>query len=218
MKKILASIPMFSDLHDDELQTIESHAASKSYPKNSIIINEGDNTNSLYIILSGKVKAFLSNEDGKEVILIMLKEGDYFGELSILDSAPRSASIMTMESCKFSIISKENFDKVMDKHPDIARKIVGELTRTIRRLTDSVRNLALMDVYGRVARTLLDMAEEDKDGNKIIDQKLTHQDIAKMIGSSREMVSRIMKDLQKGGYITPESKRIIINEKLPPGW
>jgi len=208
---------MFSDLEDDELQTIESHAASKSYPKNSIIINEGDDTNSLYIILSGKVKAFLSNEDGKEVILTILKEGDYFGELSILDSAPRSASIMTMEPCKFSIISKEDFDKVMDQHPDIARKLVAELSSTIRRLTDSVRNLALMDVYGRVARTLLDMAEE-KDGLKVIDQKLTHQDIAKMIGSSREMVSRIMKDLQKGGYITPESKRIVINEKLPPGW
>lgn len=217
MEQILKKIPLFTDLEEDELQTIASHAAIKSYPKNAIIINEGDDTNSMYIIQSGKVKVFLSNEDGKEVILKIMKPGDYFGELSILDSAPRSASIMTMEPCKFSIICKEDFDMAMDAHPEMARKLVTELTRTIRRLTDSVRNLALMDVYGRVARTLLDMAD-DVDGNQVINQKLTHQDIARMIGSSREMVSRIMKDLQKGGYITSESKRIVINEKLPPGW
>jgi CRP/FNR family cyclic AMP-dependent transcriptional regulator len=217
MEQILKKIPLFSDLEEKELQTIASHAVSKSYPRNAVIINEGDDTNSMYIIQSGKVKAFLSNEDGKEVILKIMKPGDYFGELSILDSAPRSASIMTMEPCKFSIISREDFDKVLDAHPEMARKLVTELTRTIRRLTDSVRNLALMDVYGRVASTLLDMSEEIDD-IRVINQKLTHQDIARMIGSSREMVSRIMKDLQKGGYITSESKRIIINEKLPPGW
>jgi len=217
MEDILKSIPLFADLKDDELATIASHAVTKSYPKNSVIINEGDDTNSLYVIQSGKVKAFLSNEDGKEVILSILKPGNYFGELSLLDSAPRSASIMTMEPCKFSIICKEDFDKSIDAHPEIARTLVTELTRTVRRLTESVRNLALMDVYGRVARTLLDMAE-DIDDQKVINQKLTHQDIARMIGSSREMVSRIMKDLQKGGYITPGNKQIIINEKLPPGW
>jgi len=217
MEQILKTIPLFAELKDEELSTIASHAINKTYPKNSVIINEGDNTNSLYVIQSGKVKAFLSNEDGKEVILTLLKTGDYFGELSLLDNAPRSASIMTMEPCKFSIISKEDFDRSMDMHPEIARTLVAELTSTVRRLTESVRNLALMDVYGRVARTLLDMAE-DIDDKKVINQKLTHQDIARMIGSSREMVSRIMKDLQKGGYITPESKRIVINEKLPPGW
>jgi CRP/FNR family cyclic AMP-dependent transcriptional regulator len=217
MEQILKTIPLFADLEEQELQTIASHAATKSFPRNAVIINEGDDTNSMYIIQSGKVKAFLSNEDGKEVILTIMKPGDYFGELSILDRAPRSASIMTMEPCKFSIISKEDFDKALDAHPEMARKLVTELTRTIRRLTDSVRNLALMDVYGRVARTLLDMSEI-MDDTRVINQKLTHQDIARMIGSSREMVSRIMKDLQKGGYITTESKRIVINEKLPPGW
>jgi len=217
MEQILKNIPLFADLDDHELQAIGAHAATKTYPKNSVIINEGDETNSMYIIQSGKVKAFLSNEDGKEVILTIMKPGDYFGELSILDSAPRSASIMTLEPSKFSIISKEDFDKTMDAHPEIARKLVSRLTRMVRRLTDSVRNLALMDVYGRVARTLLELSE-DIDDVKVINQKITHQDLARMIGSSREMVSRIMKDLQKGGYITPESNRIVINEKLPPGW
>lgn len=217
MEHILRKIPLFADLQDEELQSIASHATNKAYPKNSIIINEGDDTNSMYVIEKGKVKVFLCNEDGKEVILKILGVGDYFGELAILDEAPRSASIMTMEAAKFSVVSKAEFDQTLDAHPSIARTLVVELTRTVRRLTENIRNLALMDVYGRVARTLLDMTEEI-DGQKIIDQKLTHQDIAKMIGSSREMVSRIMKDLQKGGYVTCESKRIIINEKLPPGW
>lgn len=217
MEQILKTIPLFADLKDEELNSIASHAITKTYPKNAIIINEGDDTSSMYIIQTGKIKVFLSNEDGKEVILSMMGPGEHFGELSILDPAPRSASIMTMEPCKFSIISKENFEQSLDAHPDISRNMVTELTRMVRRLTENIRGLALMDVYGRVAHTLLDMAE-DIDGVKIINQKLTHQDIARMIGSSREMVSRIMKDLQKGGYITSESKRIVINEKLPPGW
>lgn len=217
MELILKKIPLFADLNDDELNSIASHANTKSFPKNSVIINEGDDTSSMYIIESGKVKAFLSNEDGKEVILAIMSTGDHFGELSILDPSPRSASIMTMEPCKFSIISKENFERSLDAHPNIARNMVTELTRMVRKMTENIRGLALMDVYGRVAHTLLDMAE-DIDGVKIINQKLTHQDIAKMVGSSREMVSRIMKDLQKGGYITSERKRIVINEKLPPGW
>ncbi|NOY67535.1 MAG: Crp/Fnr family transcriptional regulator [Gammaproteobacteria bacterium] len=214
---MLKNIPLFADLKDDELDSIASHANTKSFPKNSIIINEGDDTSSMYIILSGKIKAFLSNEDGKEVILGIMGTGDYFGELSILDPSPRSASIMTMEPCKFIIINKENFEQSLDDHPDIARNMITELTRMIRKLTENVRGLALLDVYGRVAHTLLDMAEDENDV-KVINQKLTHQDIARMVGSSREMVSRIMKDLQKGGYITSESKRIVINEKLPPGW
>ncbi|HEC29493.1 MAG TPA: Crp/Fnr family transcriptional regulator [Gammaproteobacteria bacterium] len=217
MENVLKKIPIFADLKDKEVKSIASHAVNKTFPKNSIIINEGDDTNSMYVILSGKIKVFLSNEDGKEVILTMMGPGEYFGELAILDQAPRSASIMTMEPCKFSIISKNDFDKSLVDHPEIARTVITELTRMVRRLTDNIRNLALMDVYGRVAKTLLDMAE-DEDGVKVINQKLTHQDIARMIGSSREMVSRIMKDLQKGGYITPGNKCIVINEKLPPGW
>jgi len=217
MEQILKAIPLFANLQDEAINSIASHVITKSFPKNSIIINDGDETSSMYIIQSGKVKAFLSNEDGKEVILSIMKTGDYFGELSLLDSAPRSASIMTMEPCKFFIINKENFEQSLEAHPDIARNLVTELSRMVRKLTENVRGLALMDVYGRVAHTLLDMAE-DIGNDKVINQKLTHQDIARMVGSSREMVSRIMKDLQMGGYITSESKRIVINEKLPPGW
>jgi len=217
MEKIIQTIPLFACLKEKEIQSLASHAVNKSYPKNTIIMNEGDDTTSMFMIFSGKVKAFLSNEDGKEVILNIMGPGDYFGELALLDPAPRSASIMTLEPCKFSIINKHDFDQTLETHPDMSKTLIRELTRHVRRLTENVRNLALMDVYGRVARTLLDQAEVEGE-IKVINQKLTHQDIARMIGSSREMVSRIMKDLQTGGYITCESKRILINDKLPSRW
>ena len=217
MEQILRKISLFSGLEPAVLQGIASLAVTKSYPKNAIIINEGDETNTLYMIISGKVKAYLSNEDGKEVILNMMGPGEHFGELALLDPAPRSASIMTMQASKFSILSKDDFDQCLEQHPEMSKSIIAELTRTVRRLTDNVRSLALMDVYGRIAHTLLEMAVEEN-GVKIIKEKLTHQDIARLVGSSREMVSRIMKDLVNGGYITTKDKQIIINDRLPPAW
>ncbi len=217
VNQALASIPLFGGFTEEELRTISTHANTKSYPKNTIIINEGDTTNSLYVILSGKVKVFLSDAQGKEVTINLQGPGEYFGELSLLDEAPRSASIMTMEPSQFAIISKPDFDACLTHNPAIALKLIRELTSRIRQLTENVKNLALLDVYGRVARTLLDMAEE-RDGKLVIDQRLTHQEIANMVGASREMVSRIMKDLTRGGYVSTEGKRITINEKLPPAW
>jgi CRP/FNR family cyclic AMP-dependent transcriptional regulator len=217
MEQILRKISLFSGLEPAVLQGIASLAVTKSYPKNAIIINEGDETNTLYMIISGKVKAYLSNEDGKEVILNMMGPGEHFGELALLDPAPRSASIMTMQASKFSILSKDDFDQCLEQHPEMSKSIIAELTRAVRRLTDNVRSLALMDVYGRIAHTLLEMAVEEN-GVKIIKEKLTHQDIARLVGSSREMVSRIMKDLVNGGYITTKDKQIIINDRLPPAW
>lgn len=217
MSDILNNIPLFSALEEAERETISSHAVTKSYPKNTIIINEGDNTYSMYIILSGKVKVFLSDASGKEVTINMQGPEEYFGELALLDESPRSASIMTMEPSQFAMISKADFDACLTNNPSIALKLIKTLTGRIRHLTENVRNLALLDVYGRVARTLLDMATE-QDGKMVIEQKLTHQEIANMVGASREMVSRILKDLALGGYIKTEGKRITINEKLPPGW
>ncbi len=214
---MLQNIPLFSVLGQDDLDAISSHAVTKSYPKNSVIINEGDHTDSLYVILSGKVKVFLTDEQLKEVIVDIQRAGDYFGELALLDEAPRSASVMTLEKSTFLIISKTSFKNCLVKHPEIGFNLIRELTHRLRATTENVKSLALMDVYGRIARTLLQLAKQD-DGRYVISDKLTHQDLANMVGASREMVSRIMKDLAKGGYIAIEDKRIAIKEKLPPGW
>jgi len=214
---MLRNVPLFSDLPDHDLQAITSLAVTRTYPKNTIIISEGDDSDSLYAILSGRVKVFLSDDDGREIIINILGDGQYFGELALLDDAPRSASVMTIEETKLAVISKSAFEDCVTKNPVLALRIIRELSMRLRSLTQNVKSLALMDVYGRVARTLLDMAEPH--GDKLeIRQKLTQRDIASMVGASREMVSRILKDLSTGGYITIQNKTITINEKLPPGW
>jgi CRP/FNR family cyclic AMP-dependent transcriptional regulator len=214
---LLDNISLFADLTEAERDSIGRLAVTRNYKKNTMIICEGDQSDSLYIILSGKVKVFLSDEEGKEVTLTTQKEGEYFGELAMLDDAPRSASVVTMEPTKLAVISKAAFDECLEKNPKIALTIIRGLARRLRDLTENVRNLALMDVYGRVARTLLDLAEEEGD-KQVIKQKLTQREIASMVGASREMVSRILRDLTIGGYISIENKIITINERLPSGW
>lgn len=214
---MLHYVHMFSDLASSETEILTKHCTTRNYPANSILINEGDDTSSLYVIVEGEVKVFVNDEHGKEAILNIMGEGEYFGELALVDDAPRSASVMTTKPTKVMIITKADFKRCLNDNPDMAYSLIRALSKQVRALTDSVKNLSLMDVYGRVAHTLLDLAE-DKDGKQVIDQKLTHQDIANMVGASREMVSRILKDLSTGGYISVEKKNITINEKLPAGW
>jgi CRP/FNR family cyclic AMP-dependent transcriptional regulator len=214
---LLDKISLFSDLSESEIQAVTKLAVTRNFPKNTMILCEGDQSDSLYVILSGKVRVFLSDDEGKEVTLNVQSEDEYFGELALLDSAPRSASVVTLEKTRLAVISKPAFEKCMENNPGIPLKISRGLARRLRELSESVRSLALMDVYGRVAHTLLDMAEE-LDGKKVIPQKLTQREIASMVGASREMVSRILRDLSIGGYITVEKKIITINERLPAAW
>lgn len=214
---MLHKVYMFSELAPAETDLLTKHCQTRTYPANSILINEGDRTDSMYIILEGEVKVFACDESGKEVILNILGPDEYFGELALVDDQPRSASVMTLKPTKVMVVSKGDFKHCLVENPDLSFNLIRALTRQVRALTDSVKNLALMDVYGRVARTLLDLST-DINGKHVIEQKLTHQDIANMVGASREMVSRILKDLAVGGYISVDKKTITINEKLPAGW
>lgn len=216
-KIVLNKVSLFEGMPEEDLSQISSLATVRSFPRNTVIISEGDHSDSMYMVLAGKVKVYLSDDEGKEIIINILKEGDYFGELALLDESPRSASVMTLEDCKFAILSKHAFDECLKSNPAIALQVIRGLSARLRYLTENVKSLALMDVYGRVARTLLEMSE-DHNGVQVISQKLTQRDIANMVGASREMVSRILKDLSVGGYITIENKSITINEKLPHGW
>lgn len=213
----IGHIALFEDFSDAELTLLTQRAALRNFPKNSILVNEGDETDSLYIIQSGKVKIFLSDEEGKEIILTIQGPNEYFGEISLLDSAPRSASAMAIEDCKLYVLPKKDFEAFLLQHPEISLKIIRGLTSRLRTLTDNVKSLALMDVYGRIANTLIKLAEDDH-GKMVIKQRLTHKDIASMVGSSREMVSRIMKDLTRGGYLAATKSGITINERLPARW
>lgn len=214
MLAMLRNVPIFDNLSDEDLEAVKKCAVTRNFPKNSVIINEGDSSDSLYVIASGRVTVYLSDENGKEVILNSQGEGEYFGELALVDDSKRSASVVTAEKSSFLVISKVDFKKVLSSHPELAFNLIRGLTHRVRHLTDNVRSLALLDVYGRVAKTLLSLATENGD-SLVIDMKLTQQDIANRVGASREMVAKILKDLSIGGYITIEHKRITINERLP---
>lgn len=213
----LKSIPLFADLSDKERELLATTQMSRKFQKNVIVLHEGDQSNALYIVDSGQVKVSKINEEGKEVVLSILGAGDHFGEMSLIDDEPRSASIITKTTCEFTLIRKQDFEQVLDANPQLALAMMRCLCQRLRAADRSIESLALMDVYGRIARLLLDSAVE-QDGRQIVQGKLTHKDIAQMVGSSREMVSRIFKDLTDGGYISKLPDGIAINTTLPARW
>lgn len=209
----LQSISLFAGLQGDTLTAIDNLTSTRQYPKNSVLINEGDISNSMYLLMNGKVKVYLSDEDGREFILNTLEPGDYFGEFSLLDEQEtRTASVMTVEKSDFKILTRADFDQLRRDYPEINQVLITNLVGTIRHLTDNVKSLALKDVYGRI-RKLLNTLAEANDGK--INEKLTQQEIANRVGSSREMVARILKDLATGGYIHSEKKQITLLKTLP---
>ena len=209
-------LPSFLGLTDEEIRSLSAHVELQSYPRNKAVINEGDSTDSVYVIHSGRVKVFLYGRNGKEIDLNILGPGEYFGEM-VLDSGPRSASVMTIEPSEFFIIPQRVFRDFLVMHPDFAMRLIKMLIYRTRGLLNNVRSLASLDVYGRVARLLLDLATEE-DGKLVIDGKLTKQEIANRVGASREMISRVFKDLSVGGYIEVEKNRITIARNLPDHW
>jgi CRP/FNR family cyclic AMP-dependent transcriptional regulator len=215
---MLKNIPLFADLDDAELEFLTRRAVTRQYPRNTIFMTEGDYSDSLYCILSGRAKVYLNDDEGKEVILNVQGPGEYFGELALLDSGPRSASVMALEKCRLLVISKADFEDFLANHAAAQKKIMLGMVKRLRALTENVRTLALLDVYGRVARVLLQLARPVGDV-LVIKEELRQQDIASRVGSSREMVSRVLKDLRTGGYIeVDENRHIVIKEKLPAGW
>ena len=206
----------FWSLPPQHLKALAEQGTVKAFPKNTIIISEGDRSDSLFIVQSGKVKVYLADEDGKELLLSTQGPGEYFGEM-ILDEGPRSASVMTLEPSRFAVITTDQFKLFLAQHPDIGLEMIKSLIHRVRALTKTVGNLGLLDVYGRVARLLLDMAVEE-DGKQVIKEHLTQQDMANRVGCSREMISRILKDLRVGGYIKMDADHMIIAKKPPSAW
>jgi len=208
--------PPFLGLSDQDIAALSRRAVTRAFPKNTIILNEGDQTDSLYIILSGRVKVFLANEEGKEIVLDTQGPGEYFGEM-VLDEGPRSASVMTLEPCRFQLIPKEDVKALLQSHPDFAMHLVRKLIYRGRVLTEHVKSLALQNVYGRFAKLLNEMAVP-QDGKRVLQEKLSQQELANRVGASREMINRIVKDLTTGGYISVDGQRIVIHKPLPANW
>ena len=212
---ILKSVELFEGLTDAELAVLGERTVVRNYPKSTVILNEDDYADSLYIIVSGRVKVYCSDKSGKEYIMNTLEAGDYFGELALMDDDKRSASVRTLEKSTFCVVYKQDFAQAIDQHPGIARTLIRNLARRVRHLTNTVKSLALQDVYGRVTKVLTSLAQPRDDGKMYIEDRLTQQDIADRVGASREMVARILKDLSIGNYIEFEDRHIVLNSKLP---
>jgi CRP/FNR family transcriptional regulator, cyclic AMP receptor protein len=202
-----------------ELRALALRGTVHSYPKKAILINEADTGDSLFVLLKGSVKVFSMNENGREITFGTIYSGDYFGEMS-LDGGARSASVMTLEPSTCSVLSRAQVSEHLAQVPEFAISLVVQVIRRARAATEAARSLALSDVYGRLIAVL-----EERDGVSVHEgeagitlEPITHQDIANRVGASREMVSRLLKDLEKGHYIEMGSKRITLLKKLPSRW
>jgi CRP/FNR family cyclic AMP-dependent transcriptional regulator len=204
----LASVPLLGGLDRGELQRFAEVTREKAYPRGSVILFENDPGDALFIVREGRVKVVLIGEDGREVILGVLGVGDHFGELSLIDNQPRSAHVIAMEDASLLVLYRDDFRRRVETSPSVALALLTELSRRLRRADEKIGGLVLLDVPGRIARLLLDLAEQS--GGPTIDKPLTHQTIAQIIGASRETVSRAMKEFQDAGWITVQRRRISI--------
>ena len=208
--------PLSHPLQDALLQAIAERGGVRHFPANAVLVHEDDVSDSLYIMLSGRAKVYGSSGSGREVVYNTLVAGEYFGEMS-LDGGPRSASVMTLEASAVVVVPGSQVRDFMANHPDFALHLVRKLIALVRHQTGTVKSLALDDVYGRIAKVLLSLSRDEGDV-KVVDVKLTQQDIADRVGSSREMVSRIFTQLTQGGYVVVNRGRISLLRKLPARW
>lgn len=208
---LLRHLPIFSRLPEDQLAKVARVARYRRVPRSTPIVHAGDPTDALYVLVNGSIKVMNTNEEGREVILSILGPGEFFGEMGMIDGSPRSATVVSIEACEVISIAKEDFGKVLAENYEIALHIMKSLVQRLREADRKIENLALLDVYGRVGKLLLEFSEL-REGQRVVTRKLTKQDIAKMVGASREMVSRVMKDLENQGYFRTEGSTLIINE------
>lgn len=210
---LLRNVPLFAMLQEHQLVLLTSVVTRRSFPRGTTIMAAGDATDSLYVVISGRLKVIMSDDEGREVILSMLGANEYFGEMGLIDDSTRSASVVSVEPCELLVLSKRDFRKCLSENFEMALTVMRGLVKRLRDADRKIGSLALMDVYGRVARLLLEMSEMI-DGQHVLTRKVSKQDIAKMIGASREMVSRVMKHLQTGGYIDVRGSSIYLRDNI----
>src|SRR5574343_457178 len=206
---VLRNVQLFSGLDDLELEKLSRVSGRKRVERGVFIVRSGESTDSLYVLLAGRAKVTNVDEDGRELILAWLGPGEFFGEMGLIDGSPRSANVVAVEPCELLFLSKESFQRCLQDNFQVAQKLMKTLVMRLREADRKIESLALLDVYGRVARLLLDMSEV-VEGRRVVKKKISKQDMAKMIGASREMVSKVMRDLELSGYICYEDDQLVI--------
>mgnify|MGYP003351505558 CR=1 FL=1 len=211
---LIRRVPLFSMLTNAQAEAIANSVVKRRYRRGELVVERGKKSNALFILLSGRVRVLTADSKGKEVILSVLEAGSYVGEMSLIDNEPHSATVRAEVQTDMLILARADFARCLPENSSLAYAIMRGLVTRLRNADRQIESLALLDVYGRVARALLEMAQE-VDGLQLIKQKVSRQDLAKVVGASREMVSRVMKDLEERGFIeTLEDDSVVIRERL----
>ncbi len=213
--ELLMRVPLFSMLTDVQAASVAQAVSKRRFRRGENIVEQGRKSNALFIVLSGRCRVLTTDARGREVILATLRTGDCIGEMSLIDNEPHSATVMAEVQTDTLVLGRAEFDRCMADNLAMSRAVMVGLVRRLRRADQKIESLALMDVYGRVAHTLLEQASTDAQGQLMIRDKISRQDIAKMVGASREMVSRVMKDLEERRYIESlDTGSILIKDRL----
>lgn len=215
---LLKQVYLFKHLDDTVLNAIATQARDVSFKKNAIVMTEGDVGESMYIIRSGSVKVFVSDTDGKELILYHQDTGSVVGDIALLDDAPRSASVTAMEATTALMISKQRFLDLLREHPDLSIGVIRSLTQRLREATEGSRRLALDNVYQRLTDKLTELKVTDSQDQDHLPRKFSHQELGNMIGASREMVGKVMAELIKGEYVEVDEGILYLRKKFPKDW
>jgi CRP/FNR family transcriptional regulator, cyclic AMP receptor protein len=213
-RRLLRSVAIFAHLDDAALDALARYAEARTFAAGAVVVGQEEPGNALFVLARGKVKAVLYGGSGREIILSIFKSpGDFFGEMSLLDNQPRSATLIADEPSTLLVLSRRDFQAHLAAQPRTAMNVLGELSRRLRRADDVIGNLALLDVYGRVARKLREMAASDGEETEegiVIRQRPTQQEIAATIGTSRETVSRVLSELVRRGFIDMSGRRLLL--------
>jgi CRP-like cAMP-binding protein len=211
---LIRRVPLFSMLTNEQAQAIADGVVKRRYRRGEIIVEQGRKSNALYILLTGRARVMTADSRGREVILAVLEPGDHLGEMSLIDNEPHSATVRAEVQTDVLVLGRAEFARCLPENSSLAYAIMRGLVQRLRNADRQIESLALLDVYGRVARALLDMAQDDGE-QKLIRNKVSRQDLAKVVGASREMVSRVMKDLEERGFIdTQENGWVVVHERL----
>ena len=212
-REVLRTVPIFSELSDEDIASLAHLALRKRYPKDTVVFFENEEGDFFFTITEGRIKVTILGDDGREVILSVLGPGDFFGEMALLDNEPRSATAIAVEESELLSLHRTDFQSVLNENKSITSALIRVLSARLRRANHQISTLALLDVYGRVARVIVDMAREEgkrlRDG-RIAFRRATHQEIANRIGTTRETVTRMLKDLERQGLIHVEGKEIVV--------
>jgi len=202
-------IPLFAGLSEADHALLMQVAVRRRYPRHTLLVQEGDPGERFYLLRKGRAKVYLGNTDGREVILAFLGPGDFLGEMALVDDEPCSANVMVLEESEFVSIGKNEFQRVLVSSPSMAVNLVRALSRRIREANQQIESLALNDVKARVEQALRGLAENEG-GELVIPARVTHRDIAAMVGATREVVTRIFRSLEETGVVRVEGRRITL--------